>query len=327
MLIASQPPNAALSTRGLVNVGPALQEFAGAKAIRLATAAPTDTVLTLGTSVADGSALGVGFLSMKTGMGGTEREWVRFKRPDGSVNDSVLKIDQTGGPVNTYAIDIVGAPAGANGIRIRQFGNYDMAIGCGQFGSPATVAAENKGLLIAQNANAFDSSTLMRFAVGSPTAVAASIPVFGFEALTALNVGQPLMRWRVNGGDVARMESNGLLQLTGGGGLSTPSVSLGTVGLGVTASSFPLVINTGWALASGTPALQFNSTTVWGTDTERIAVFRNGSTPGTHDRFNLYANGEPEVLTNGAGVILRSPSGTRYRLTVTNAGTLSITAV
>lgn len=328
MLIPSQPPNAALSTRGLVNIGPALQEFAGAKAIRLATAAPTDTALTLGTSVADASALGVRFLSMKTGMGGAEKEWVRFKRPDGSVNDAVITIDQTGGPVNTYALALIGLPPGNNGIRMINNGNNDLTIGPGQFGSPAQIYVENRGLLLSQNNNAYDSTTLMRFLVNAPTAVSPSVPAFGFETSTALGVGQPIMRWRVNGGDVAFVTADGSYNAQNTGFLrsgTSGGVGVGLGGVGVLASSFPLRLASGWGLSTG-PALELMSGTALAT-TERIAVFRNGTTPGTDDRFNIFANGEAEVLTNGAGIILRSPNGTRYRFTVTNAGTLSITAV
>lgn len=40
----------------------------------------------------------------------------------------------------------------------------------------------------------------------------------------------------------------------------------------------------------------------------------------------LWVGGELEQITSGAGLILASPDGTRYRLTVANGGTLSIAA-
>jgi len=41
----------------------------------------------------------------------------------------------------------------------------------------------------------------------------------------------------------------------------------------------------------------------------------------------INSNGEFEVVTSGNGIILASPDGTRYKLTIANGGTLTITAV
>lgn len=41
----------------------------------------------------------------------------------------------------------------------------------------------------------------------------------------------------------------------------------------------------------------------------------------------LVSAGEAEVLTAGSGVILKSPNGTRYRVTVADTGTLTTTAI
>ena len=57
-------------------------------------------------------------------------------------------------------------------------------------------------------------------------------------------------------------------------------------------------------------------------DAARIASFRNSST----EKSAVMANGEFEHSVAGAGVVLRSPDGTRYRITVANGGTLTITA-
>jgi hypothetical protein len=38
-------------------------------------------------------------------------------------------------------------------------------------------------------------------------------------------------------------------------------------------------------------------------------------------------NGDIEVETIASGLILKSPDGTRYRVTVANGGTLSVAAV
>lgn len=48
---------------------------------------------------------------------------------------------------------------------------------------------------------------------------------------------------------------------------------------------------------------------------------------GTATDFSaIMGNGEFEHFVNGAGIVLKSPNGTRYRLTVTNAGALTIAA-
>lgn len=39
-----------------------------------------------------------------------------------------------------------------------------------------------------------------------------------------------------------------------------------------------------------------------------------------------FTNGEPEVLANGAGLLVKAPNATRYRIAVDNAGALSIVA-
>ena len=40
----------------------------------------------------------------------------------------------------------------------------------------------------------------------------------------------------------------------------------------------------------------------------------------------IYTPDDIECTTSGGGVILKSPDGTRYRITVANGGTLSIAA-
>jgi hypothetical protein len=109
--------------------------------------------------------------------------------------------------------------------------------------------------------------------------------------------------------------------LTAGGSISTGGPSgllVGFAGVGVTASSFPLVLASGWGLAdtSGTRALQLKSATTLVSGA--IAGFYNGA----GERALVNADGELENLVNGKGIILRSPNGTRYRITVDNSGNL-----
>ena len=306
ILESPNPPAGPGVALGFVTDG--AQQFAGAKILALATAIAGQRVLTLGTTVADASSLGLNFLSMRTGIGATEREWVRFKRPDGNVGDSVLKIDQTGGPVNTFALDLVGIPSGLNGIRFQNSGNYDLVVGPGQFGSPAKVAAENKGLLFAQNANAYDTSTLMRFAVNSPSALP-TIPAFDFEAVNGLAANQPLVRWRHNGTERARMLGLGSLVLQ-------PGVNQWGIGL---ASEMNNVAGGVWYdLPNATFGFRnMNGVAFLGLNIESGLASCSG---------NFLAGNELESGLVGGGVIVRSPNGTRWRIGVSNAGTLTIAA-
>lgn len=41
------------------------------------------------------------------------------------------------------------------------------------------------------------------------------------------------------------------------------------------------------------------------------------------DRFEVFANGDVEIKTAAAGLILKSPNGTRYKITVDDLGVLS----
>lgn len=59
-----------------------------------------------------------------------------------------------------------------------------------------------------------------------------------------------------------------------------------------------------------------------------VKVGNNGGTNALYVRNdgNIYTTGPLENTTSGEGIVLKSPDGTRYKLTVANGGTLSITA-
>lgn len=69
-----------------------------------------------------------------------------------------------------------------------------------------------------------------------------------------------------------------------------------------------------------TPARPTARTKAVSGQTAAIHVFAVDAT----DQSSIMANGEFEHLVSGAGLVLRSPDGTRYRLTVANGGTLAI---
>lgn len=60
--------------------------------------------------------------------------------------------------------------------------------------------------------------------------------------------------------------------------------------------------------------------------TTRLHTFADGMGSTPSDKACVTTAGEFESLVAGAGVVLRSPNGTRYRITVDNAGALSVAA-
>lgn len=60
----------------------------------------------------------------------------------------------------------------------------------------------------------------------------------------------------------------------------------------------------------------------WANATARLHSFQNTTT----EKSAIMGNGEFEHAVAGAGIVLKSPDGTRYRITIANGGTLSIAA-
>lgn len=241
----SSPIDASLTQRGVVSL--VAQQFAGEKSFVSSTANAGGRALTAGTSVADGSVNeGFRLLSLRTGIGGSEVEWLRARRPTGYAS-GVLEIDQQG-VTNTYGLRVIGAGSGISGIQLQTNFLGQVVLSQQQSGSPAMLYSENKGLLLSQNANAYDSTTLMRFVVAGPTGVATSVPAFKFES-GALGSGQPLAKFSANGVELLTLSANGLT-----------------------------------------------------------------------------AGGDFENTATGGALILKSPDGTRWKLTITNAGVVNVAA-
>lgn len=199
MLIPSFPGIASLTSRGLVSTDS--QPFRGQKSFMgPLTAGASDKALVAGTDVPDGSVNG-GFrmLSLVTGFGGTEKEYVRVSRPT-AYDQPVMTIDQNA-VTNTRGLLINNTPAGVGGLKIVNYGGGTIEMNAQQPGEPSRLHAENKGLHLYQNANSYNSSMLMRFEVATPTGVAASIPVFDFQS-AALGASQKLARFKDNVGDL-----------------------------------------------------------------------------------------------------------------------------
>lgn len=111
--------------------------------------------------------------------------------------------------------------------------------------------------------------------------------------------------------------------LTVGG---TGQIEAGTGGVGVSASSFALNLWAGWGLtdAAATEAIILASNTAFTASGAAIAAFKNGGT-GSATKSKIDKDGQLEVLGAGLGIILKSPNGTRYRVTVNDAGSLQTT--
>lgn len=217
-LQAAQPPDASATVRGLMNttaqILAGLKTLSGGVVATLPTAGASDVVAKFGTTVADGSVNeGARLLSVRTGIGGAEKELLRVSRPV-NYGSSVLVLDQQG-VTNVLGLNIMNGGPGVTGLRMTgqgQTGPLQIYSGSG----PWTFYSENRGMVWSQNSNAYDAAQLMRWVVNAPASVANTVPVFGFEA-GVIQSGQKLTRWKVNGGDVAHMIGDGTLELLGAG--------------------------------------------------------------------------------------------------------------
>lgn len=304
--LQSPPPDASAFLRGLVSLG--IQTFLGQKTVRLATAANGERALTVGTSVADASVNeGFTLLSARTGIGGTEKELLRVRRPS-TIGMGVLEIDGQG-ITNTYQLRLFGAGSGLSGIQMNSgVGFGQLVLSQQQSGSPALIYAENKGLHLSQNANAYDTATLMKFEVASPANVATSVPAFDFRTFNALGSGQKLARWQVNGADVAHVRGSGAFVL--GANTANP------IGIGFAAD-----------LANVADGFKYNvAASELGVFSSNNSAFigLNLGTGNARASGGFTIGGNFESSLTAGGLILKSPDGTRWKLTITNAGATSV---
>lgn len=136
-----------------------------------------------------------------------------------------------------------------------------------------------------------------------------------------LDFGTPFMAWGPgNGGrDVFLKRSNGDLIFLYG---TTPSTKVimtaaGRIGAGVSSASAQLhAVSTTEQLRLAYDASYYASCTV--SSAGNLTLTNTGTT--------IYTDKVIENTVSGAGIVLKSPDGTRYRLTVANGGTLSIAA-
>lgn len=344
MLIPSFPGIASLTSRGLVSTDS--QPFRGQKSFMgPLTAGASDKALVGGTDVADGSVNG-GFrmLSLVTGFGGTEKEYVRVSRPT-AFDQPVMTIDSQN-ITNTRGLEIKNTPVGVGGLKIGNAGGGYLALNAQQGGSPHQLYAENKGLELYQNSNAYDTTKLMRFAVGTTGGVAASVPAFDFHSEGALQTNQKLARFKDNSGDIFSVVRSVVAQIEIGssvGGISHNGTGFtfnsraknneyweGTLyyhtgsGVSLEAATCARLSSDAVDGASAVAAAS-ESASAWSNATAKLHSFRSG--PGAaNEKSAIMSNGEFEHAVSGAGIVLKSPNGTRWRLTINNAGAVVVAA-
>lgn len=130
---------------------------------------------------------------------------------------------------------------------------------------------------------------------------------------------------------IGRVQSTGIVTESGKSIIATAatigtngagSVQTGSGGVGVSASSSPLLLTAGWGLSdvAGTSAIQLKSGTTL--TAAAIATFINNAT----EKAKVWHNGDFESLVAGTGLIVTSPDGlTRKRIGIDNAGNVVAT--
>jgi hypothetical protein len=79
-----------------------------------------------------------------------------------------------------------------------------------------------------------------------------------------------------------------------------------------------LSLYAGRGKGSGTSNISFNTSTTLNSGSELQSY---------SEKMRINGDGDIEIFTPGKGIILKSPDGTRYKLTIANGGTVSITAL
>ncbi|MDP2275288.1 MAG: hypothetical protein Q8K32_31370 [Archangium sp.] len=297
--------------------------------IGIPTAGLADIGLKVGTTVVNASVNdAMKLLSLRTGLGtGSEAEVLGVRR-GGSFSPVVDVIVPNS--TNTVGLNLTGGGAGWGGI------HWNPATGgrvvFGAYNTAAGVDVENRGLAFYQNANTFDTTHLMKWGVGSALGVADTVPVFDFQAPSNTQANQRALNLKVGATDVFYVTKLGggyfNQNLTLGGAAAMQGISVSTAGVGSTASSIPLHFQSGWALTDDATAesFRFLSTTTFAHAEASIATFRNSNVFATAPVAKVKALGDFELTVAGKGVLLRSPDNTRWRLTISNAGAVVVTA-
>jgi hypothetical protein len=334
-------PTAGATVRGLIGLtaqamGAGLKSFpdgigsaAGANA--------ADIVQKIGTSLADGALHGSArLLSIRSGLGGAETEYAFFRKPAGSFS-SVLTLDMRS-LGNTAGLNLTNPSTGDNGIYFgggASGGGAHVGTGNGFF----DVSASNRCFRFSANNSAFSTSPLAYF-LHDLLSAGAAVPLMMARAPSGF--AQDLQRWRTGSTDVARVAADGVVYLGAASNLvlnPTPGSSVitsanrplylygaGTGGVTETVRAASQRADAGLkCVVVGTENAAPNAAAVLLQVAHSITTNGNDAGNGTA-LFRIFGDGTLESFSNDKGIILRSADGTRYRLTVSNAGALVIAA-
>lgn len=319
----------------------------------------SDVGAKVGSTFSGTFAAGSRLLSVRKAIGGTEVE--RFGvSAVALLGDPTVKIASPSGN-NVLGLLLTGGGVGWGGIHYNSDAGGRLVFG--SYNKMHSVESENRPLFFSQNSNAYDTSALMQWQVYGATGVAASIPVFDFLAPSNIQSGQASFRVRVGGVSHAELTNAGKLKIYGdlevsgfpnsriscdgsrvdiGNGGSIPARALYMVGSAAAPSTAFYASGNGgfsapnnarmWSETKGGTAgdncvvsgTYINTALDAGARLHGFGKNLSSNTPTLYSA--IMGNGEFEHFVAGAGIVLQSPNGTRWRLTVTNAGALSIAA-
>lgn len=312
-------PDATATTRGLMS--DAAQAFAGLKSFPAgigsgAGAAAADVLLKVGTTLAPASIHeDARLFTVRASLGGSEVEFIRVQKP-ATYGRGVLTVDSRN-VTNTRGIVLENQGAGASGLGILNAGGGVFSAGYLN-GASFGIDSTNRGLHFTQNSNAYDTSKLVKFEVLSGAGMSASIPAFDFSAPSNMVATALLLRVQQASADRFTLDQSGHGRFTGNVFIGSGAVFGDAAGTYNVASGFKHD-------TSGGELGIFNTN-----NAARLSL--NLGTGAASCTGSFTANGalksgtEFECTATGAGVVLKSPDGTRYRLTITNAGAVQVAA-
>lgn len=357
-LQAGQPPDASATVRGLMNT--TAQILAGLKTFLINSAGASDVSMRIGTTAAAPTAFGAGgyrALSIVTGIGGSEVEWVNVRPEEGGSDYSGI-INMRSTATNKAAIDITypgGGPGFSGGI---SWATWNGGSYVGPYSGQQLIAqTTNRGIHLYTQLDAYLPAGTPHLKFGSANN-GGSDPTrarFSFETDPLSSVTARHSRWMVDGVEQMNLRTDGL-HLKGATALTWDDVW----GSNIYANSGYLYMNPGiWCpsiiAAYGVQTSNINVSgdsqtkysTIGGYETAASAYcLRLGATrpdadvdaacklvsigtgtAGTYvEKAYFNKDGTIELTGAGVGIVLASPNGTRFRVTVNNAGALTVAA-
>lgn len=351
----SSPINASGTVRGLVST--VAQTFAGVKTFLAAAvfsagvqlallfntngSGAADVVVKLGTTLADASTNAAArLLSVRAGIGGTEQEWFAVTRngiyfagyTNGTISCSGSWIDMGGLPVRsvsyffsttTYGQTAFYSTGGAfssnNRVNIwseNAAGAGDVAVRVGPTQNDATI---NAACILFQAGTALAGTFVEKFAVekrgvyvNDLLEVGGATGVRYLDSNVAFTVNTSAKTWLYNCYEGGSHRSS----LTRQG---RSAVGQGAIAAEAQGASHHIYASAG----VNEPTLRVYQRS---THTEPIVELWDdlGATPVM--RAKVETDGTIELMGSGVGVVMKSPDGTRWRLTINNAGAVVVAA-